>query len=237
MSFYEALVAGFLMGFMGSLHCIGMCGPLALGVIGLQTNPKKKLQTALEYNFGRAVSYTIMGAILGMVGNQVSMAGFQQYLSIVCGVFILLLFLLPYISKNKIGVLQSWNQKIQSLLNAQFTKKQSPFFHFELGLINAWLPCGLVYLALAAALASGNFIASCTIMFLFGLGTIPLMLSLQLAGNYINIQWRQKLSKAIPVFILLSSSLLILRGMNLGIPIISPVVETSGTCIKHCCKH
>lgn len=237
MTVYEALVAGFLMGLMGSLHCIGMCGPLALGVIGLQSNPKKKLQTALEYNFGRAVSYTVMGAILGLIGTQISMVGFQQYLSIACGVLILILFLLPYVSKNKVGILQSWNQKIQSLLNAQFSKKQSPFFHFELGLINAWLPCGLVYLALAAALASGNFVASCTIMFLFGLGTIPLMISLQLLGNYINIQWRQKLSKAIPVFILLSSSLLILRGMNLGIPIISPVVETSGTCIKHCCKH
>ena len=95
MNIYEALVAGFLMGLMGSLHCIGMCGPLALGVVGLQTNPKKKLRTALEYNFGRAVSYTAMGAILGLIGNQVSMAGFQQYLSIGCGLFILLLFLLP----------------------------------------------------------------------------------------------------------------------------------------------
>lgn len=237
MNLYEALVAGFLMGLMGSLHCIGMCGPLALGVVGLQTDPKKKLRTALEYNFGRAVSYTAMGAILGLIGNQVSMAGFQQYLSIGCGLFILLLFILPYISKNKTSILQSWNQKIQNLLNVQFTKKQSPLFHFELGLINAWLPCGLVYLALAAALASGTFIASCTIMFLFGLGTIPLMLSLQLLGNYINLQWRQKLTKAIPVFILLSSSLLILRGMNLGIPLISPVVESTGTCIKHCCKH
>ena len=237
MNVYEAIAAGFVMGLMGSFHCIGMCGPLALGVVGLETNSKKKVQSALKYNFGRAISYTAMGALLGLIGKQFSLAGFQQYLSIFCGILILFIFLYPQISKNKFGLLGNWNQKIQTLLNAQFTKKQSPLFHFELGLINAWLPCGLVYLALATALASGNFIASCTIMFLFGLGTIPLMLSLQLLGNYINLQWRQKLSKAVPIFILWSSSLLILRGMNLGIPMISPMVETSGTCIKHCCKH
>jgi len=237
MNIYEAIAAGFVIGLMGSIHCIGMCGPLALGVVGLESNPKKKLHAALQYNFGRAASYTAMGALLGLIGKQFSLAGFQQYLSIVCGILILLIFLYPYLIKNRISFLQGWNQKIQGLLSAQYTKKQSPFFHFELGLINAWLPCGLVYLALATALASGNFIASSTIMFLFGLGTIPLMLSLQLLGNYINLQWRQKLTKAIPVFILLSSSLLILRGMNLGIPMISPMVETSGTCIKHCCKH
>ncbi len=237
MNLIEASLAGLIMGLMGSFHCIGMCGPLALGVMGLQDNPKQRLQTALQYNLGRALSYTIMGAILGMVGKQVSLAGFQQYLSILSGVIILLFFIYPYVSQSKIGIFNVWNQKIQSLLSTQLTKRQSPLFHFELGLINAWLPCGLVYLALATALASGNLLSSCIIMFLFGLGTIPLMLGLQMAGNFISIPWRQRITKVIPVFVLVSASLLILRGMNLGIPMISPVISESGSCIHHCCKH
>jgi len=96
---------------------------------------------------------------------------------------------------------------------------------FLIGLLNGLLPCGLVYIALAGAIVSSGPYEGALYMFLFGLGTIPVLLSATLAGNVIGTRFRNMVKKSVPYFILLIAVLFILRGLNLGIPYISPKME------------
>jgi sulfite exporter TauE/SafE len=227
--------AGFTMGVLGSLHCIGMCGPLALGLAGGMGSRQGRITNILLYNFGRSLSYASMGIILGLIGSRFALAGYQQILSIAAGLFIIFIFIINHYFKSNSGILKSWNAKIQELLTGIINKPRTPFYHLEVGIINAWLPCGLVYLALATALATANAWHGAIFMLLFGLGTTPLMAALMFAGNYLSVSLRSKLNRMIPVFILVSASLLILRGMNLGIPYVSPSVDVKTNCVRSCC--
>ncbi|MBK8482875.1 MAG: sulfite exporter TauE/SafE family protein [Saprospiraceae bacterium] len=227
--------AGLSLGLLGSLHCIGMCGPIALGFTGQQEDFKKRMYTILLYNFGRTLSYTAMGFILGIIGNQFAFSGYQQILSIVAGVFVLVIMAAKYLNFRKIKFLASWDRHVQLALYNVMKKPKTILYHLEVGIINAWLPCGLVYIAIASALASGSLISGTILMFFFGLGTMPLMISVMMLGKYMSISLRAKINRLIPVFILVTSSLLILRGMNLGIPYVSPMVDVQGKCVKNCC--
>jgi sulfite exporter TauE/SafE len=93
---------------------------------------------------------------------------------------------------------------------------------FLIGILNGFLPCGLVYVALAGAIASGDAISGAAVMILFGLGTIPAMFAASVFGKFINIGIRTKLRKAVPALAILLAAVFILRGLNLGIPYLSP---------------
>jgi len=97
-----------------------------------------------------------------------------------------------------------------------------------IGFLNGFLPCGLVYMAIFGAIATGNALQGSLYMALFGLGTIPLMTSAIYLGNFLNVQVRQRIRKAIPVFVAVIAGLFILRGLGLGIPYVSPkpIAET-----------
>lgn len=235
MSLLEISLAGFTMGIVGSLHCVGMCGPIALGLAGSFERKSERLRNIVLYNTGRALSYSSMGIVLGLIGNRFALAGFQQTLSIVAGSLIIIMFLMHYSFKKNTILFKAWNLRIQKRLGELLSRPKTIWYHLEVGIINAWLPCGLVYLALATALASANAWYGAIFMFLFGLGTTPLMASLMLAGNYFSISLRTKITRLIPVFILASASLLILRGMNLGIPYVSPSVDVVHNCVSKCC--
>jgi sulfite exporter TauE/SafE len=235
MSITAIALAGFSMGILGSLHCIGMCGPIALGLAGSFDNKADRFRNILLYNGGRSISYALMGIILGLIGNRFALAGYQQVLSITAGLIIIFIFLFHSIFKNKFRFLNSWNSKIQMMLGETLSKPKTMWYQLEVGIINAWLPCGLVYLALATALASANAWYGALFMLCFGFGTTPLMASLMFTGNYISVSMRSKLRNLIPVFILVSASLLILRGMNLGIPYVSPSIDVENNCVKKCC--
>ena len=94
-----------------------------------------------------------------------------------------------------------------------------------IGLLNGMLPCGLVYIALAASIVTGNFIESALYMGIFGLGTFPIMFAIAYSGRIFNARVRQKLYKVVPVFVILLGTLFILRGLNLGIPYVSPQIN------------
>lgn len=235
MNLIAIALAGFTMGILGSLHCIGMCGPIALGLSGSFDNKTERFKNIILYNAGRSVSYATMGLVLGLIGNRFALAGYQQLLSISAGVIIMLIFIINYFFKNKINLLKAWNIKIQKLLGELLSRPKTNWYHLEVGILNAWLPCGLVYLALATALASADAWHGALFMLSFGIGTTPLMASLMFAGNYFSIAMRSKITKMIPVFILVSASLLILRGMNLGIPYVSPAVDAAHNRVSKCC--
>jgi len=223
------LWSAFLIGLFGSFHCIGMCGPIALALPVQQNNRFSLISGRILYNVGRALTYAVIGLTFGLVGQSLSLAGLQQSTSILAGVVILLMVLLPskysqklYHLKPAYGFTAILKRKFGALL-----KQKSVTSIFLIGLLNGFLPCGLVYIAVAGAIASGGYLEGALYMFVFGIGTLPIMLAVSLAGNFISLNVRKRISKAIPAFMVILAFLFILRGLNLGIPYISPQLQQS----------
>lgn len=217
-------LTAFAIGALGSFHCIGMCGPIALSVpLGGKTGVSGLIR-ALAYNFGRIITYAILGLIVGSLGKQLMFGGFQQGLSIGVGVLILAFLILPKTITKKIDPTSTFAKlflRLKTTFRSLFQSKNA-FGPLALGLVNGLLPCGLVYVGLAGALALGNPLESAQFMAAFGLGTFPVMTSIMFAGDLISLEWRSKARKLIPVIFAIMGILFILRGMNLGIPYISP---------------
>ena len=234
----QTAIAAFVMGAVGSFHCIGMCGPLALALPLKDDSLFSKFTGALLYNSGRIVTYSLFGLLAGSIGQIFSFFGFQQSLSIIAGSLIVLLVILPKlfpsIIKNK-NIGNSFFQKLRQIFGQLFFKKNKSSL-FAIGLLNGLLPCGLVYLAIAGATATGNIVNATIFMAAFGAGTLPVMWSIAFWGNFINIQVRQKIRSAYPYMMMLMACLLVLRGMGLGIPYISPgkngVTKKISCCVK-----
>jgi len=230
------IIPGFIIGFAGSLHCVGMCGPLALAIPSGTKSQKHLIINSLKYNFGRSFTYALLGLMFGWLGNGFFIAGFQQWISIASGIIILIVWLSGNTRWFKIdflnGLIRHLQRSLNKLILGPFRSSSSLF----IGMLNGLLPCGLVYVAVVASLATGSALAGATMMFSFGLGTIPLMVALMVFGRKINLSFRMKLSRIVPVFVLCISILLILRGLNLGIPFVSPELNVEGTTPKmeHC---
>ncbi len=222
------LWTAFVIGILGSFHCVGMCGPLVLALPGQSKGQRVRyLYGRLLYNSGRIITYGILGLTVGLVGKSISLAGYQQWLSISAGIFILLIMLLPGSKQYlvpRLGFLMRITNGVKRQLSKLF-KRDGLLALFIFGLLNGLLPCGLVYLALAGALAVGSITGSFSYMVLFGLGTVPLLLLLSFLGQFISQQWRHRMYKMVPVFMIFLAVLFILRGLNLGIPYISPQLQ------------
>lgn len=230
----------FLIGFIGSFHCVGMCGPIALSLPYQDVTKWRTAANTLVYNLGRIVSYSFIGLLFGFLGKGIALAGLQQWLSIGLGVLMLLAaFSVFNFEKQliKIPILDVFFRKIRfglgQLLKRKNKKTQTLF---TLGILNGFLPCGLVYLAVVGAIGTGSILGGSLYMTLFGLGTIPLMLSVSLLGNLINLNVRKRIQKAIPIMLFAFAILFILRGLNLDIPYISPkIVQDSSDFIAPIC--
>lgn len=225
---YTALIFGLL----GSFHCVGMCGPIAFLLPVDHKNPVRKTGQIFLYHFGRVLSYSILGLTFGLVGTSLNLFGMQQQLSIVIGLLMLLILFLPQKTFNRYNFSKPVYKiisKVKSALGKEL-KKKTPDTFLTIGFLNGFLPCGLVYMAIFGAIASGNALQGSLYMAMFGLGTIPLMTTAIYLGNFLNVQVRQRIRKAIPVFVAVIACLFILRGLGLGIPYISPkpVTETVG---------
>lgn len=231
------------LGFLGSLHCVGMCGPIAIALPGAKFTRTGLILSGTLYNFGRVLTYALLGTICGMIGQLVSIAGLQRWLSIGAGVLILLLVLLPRVVRRmNTGTLvtTSFLNRFRLAWGTLF-RKHSILSMFGIGLLNGLLPCGLVYVALAAAIATGSAVHGAGYMALFGLGTFPTMLAMGLFGSIIlPARIRQSLVRALPVGAAILALLLVMRGLSLGIPYLSPNLHErspqSATQLHDCCK-
>jgi sulfite exporter TauE/SafE len=213
-----------VLGLAGSFHCIGMCGPIAF-VLPVDRSSKSKVifQTFL-YNFGRLISYSLIGILFGFIGKGLYLAGFQQRLSVLMGVIMIATIVIPISVFNKYNFskpLYKIIAKVKSKLGFYLSKKSNKAL-FLIGFFNGFLPCGLVYMALIGSISTGNAIQGALYMAIFGLGTIPMMAAAILLGNFVSVSIRSKIQKAIPVFVVIIGLLFILRGLGLGIPYISP---------------
>jgi hypothetical protein len=221
------ILTAFFVGLLGSFHCIGMCGPIAIALPVPISNNLSFVAGRLLYNLGRVVTYSFLGAVFGLLGSRLIISDFQQSVSIVIGIAIVIAVLIPPKYRAKISQ-HKLVQKITLPLKfgiSDLFKRGTFSAMFLIGILNGFLPCGLVYVALASAVASGDAISGSAVMILFGLGTIPTMFAATIFGKFINLNIRRKISKAVPVFALLLGLLFILRGMGLGIPYISPKIS------------
>lgn len=213
-----------ILGLLGSFHCIGMCGPIAFLLPLNRINRSKRIFQILSYHSGRLFTYGLLGFVFGLLGKGLNLFGVQQQLSIIIGVSMIVMILIPSKIFNRYNFskpIYSFVAKVKDLLGVFLKEKSSKSF-FVLGLLNGLLPCGLVYMAVFGALASGSATFGALYLVLFGLGTIPLMTVAIYLGNFLKGKARHNLLRAIPVFVVIIGMLFVLRGMGLGIKYLSP---------------
>ncbi|WP_353088873.1 sulfite exporter TauE/SafE family protein [Flavobacterium sp.] len=222
------LIAALFLGIISSLHCIGMCGPIALLLPVDRANTSRKALQILLYHLGRLTAYGVLGLVFGLLGRGFYLAGMQQQLSIVVGILMIAIALIP----EKVFARYNFSQPVyraiaavKSHLGQQF-KRKSPDALFTIGLLNGFLPCGMVYAALFGALAMPRLTESVGYMLMYGLGTMPLMSLVVYAQSWITVPVRQCLQQLIPVVAVGIGVLFIVRGMGLGIPYLSPTTTS-----------
>jgi uncharacterized protein len=236
MNISEIISTAFIMGVVGSLHCIGMCGPLALALPLGHRSDAGRLAGGLIYNLGRITTYAAFGFVLGLAGEHLFSAHLQSILSISLGVLILLYLFIPVKHKASSAII-SWANKPFICIRKAFgrlVQSRNYTSVFSIGLLNGLLPCGMVYLAITSSLLTGTGMKGSLFMALFGAGTFPAMLATTYFGSYVNQQIRFKLRKAVPYFLFVMAALLVLRGLNLGIPFISPALPNISEAAIHC---
>lgn len=230
-------IAAISLGLLGSFHCIGMCGPIALALPVHQFSQFKKYLAIFLYNVGRVATYTLLGLLFGLLGQSFYLGGFQQTLSVAVGVLLLLSVVFSqtnWIRLPALGFVYRFINSVKLQLGNLFNRKGLHFL-FLIGLLNGFLPCGLVYLGIAGAVATGHFIKGAEFMLYFGLGTIPVMYSVAFLGQFISIKHRNFIRRSMPVVVAVMATLLIVRGLNLGIPYLSPQFEKDSREVT-CCE-
>jgi sulfite exporter TauE/SafE len=228
---------GFLIGFLGSFHCVGMCGPIVLALPSGSNSKGSYIIGRVFYNFGRIITYSIFGLVGGIIGKQIVFTGYQNILSIAVGITILVVLLRPVRFLRKIRFLPQTD-----FISTRLKKMWGPLLRsgsnlslLGIGILNGFLPCGFVYLALAGAISTGGIVPGMIYMAMFGLGTTPILLVLSITGRIVSLNLRRKINRLLPVGAVILAAIFILRGLSLGIPYLSPDIKThadgaSGVC-------
>ncbi|MBE8723955.1 sulfite exporter TauE/SafE family protein [Flavobacterium hungaricum] len=218
------LYSALILGLISSLHCVGMCGPIAMMLPVDRYNQAKRVTQIITYHLGRLTAYTSIGLIFGLLGRGFFLAGLQQKMSIIIGVIMIIAALIPekkFANYNFSKPIYKIISNVKSSLGAQFKNKSYKSL-FTIGLLNGFLPCGMVYVALFGAIAMQSASYGILYMLLFGLGTMPLMTVVVYINSLLKLPFRNKIQKAIPYVAAVIGVLFILRGLGLGIPYISP---------------
>ena len=192
-----SLVAAASMGLFGSGHCVAMCGGISCALsAGLpdsaRRSPSRMLPFVIAYNAGRLISYTVAGAVFGTIGAAAGILlppswahGFAVVISVA---FVIALGLYLGNWWRGLAVFERLGAKLWRHLQP-FGQRFFPVTRWRralcIGLLWGWLPCGLVYAALALALVSGGGMAGALTMLAFGLGTLPALITLGFAGRWL----------------------------------------------------
>ena len=221
------LLSGFLLGFLGSLHCVGMCGPIVLALPFRSPVRWRFIAKRVLYHLGRISVYTLFGLAFGFLGDRVQFTNLQHTISIVAGVFILLiglssLFHLQFLTK--LSFIEKPYVWMKALLGKYITGDGLPS-GFLLGVLNGFLPCGFVYIAIAGSLLYHDPLQSSLFMTTFGSGTIPALILVSILPGLFGNKIKFNVRKLIPVITIVMAIIFIIRGLNLGIPYLSPNIE------------
>lgn len=224
-----------LMGFTGSLHCAGMCGPIVWVMPFRFLQGFKKIAGIALYHFGRITTYALLAMVLHSFSNMFT-PHLQQYISIGLGALLLVAGVLSFLPGNSVKVVLPWTGYVRKYLG-HFIAKPGLGSLFMAGFLNGLLPCGLVYMALSAAITTGGTIQAMELMYVFGLGTVPMMVGITVLRNKMSFVRVNHFRRLVPVFMFVFGSLFVLRGMNLGIPYLSPAIEVNQHSVKASCCH
>lgn len=211
----------FFIGLFGSMHCIGMCGPLAFAIPTAGGNWWRVLFDKVSYNLGRVISYTLLGVLIGFVGRQLWLSGLQQGVSFISGLLVIMAGLSRLLKMKLTGgrIATRLFRPVNSLLNYALQHRAG---HLIIGMINGLLPCGFVYIALIGAVNTSSPVNAAQYMFWFGIGTFPLMLVAMLSVGFISPAIRIRINKAIPYFMICLGFWFVIRSIGLNIPYLSP---------------
>jgi len=223
-----------LLGAVSSFHCVGMCGPLVLSLPVSQLPPNQRFAGLWLYHGGRIITYALIGLLLGLVGRQISLAGWQQGFSILLGILLVLYFVFTRISKPLIvpPLFRPLQKNVLASISRFIQQPTLPAM-WRMGMANGLLPCGMVYVAATGAIASGSISGGMLFMICFGLATIPALYLLSLLGTFFTVPIRQNMRRVLAFGTFVVGILLILRGLNMILHYISPYLSscTSGTAI------
>lgn len=230
---WEFLISGLLLGLASSLHCAGMCGPLVISMPFYNADGQLSWKSVVEYHFGKTLMYATLGAVFGVFGMGIRISGFQQIFSIAFGIILLLIVLGPRFSpviKTVVHKLEAW---YSSMVSKVLTFKKGGAF-VVLGLTNGIIPCGMVYVALGASVMAYSITYGALFMACFGLGTLPILTSIIAGRTFLSRSLSANFGKLKNAAVILLALLFILRGMNLGIPYLSPKMGEDHK--LECCK-
>jgi len=208
------------MGLIGSMHCAGMCGPIAISLpyrVGMQTKEETFFKI-LVYNLGRIITYAIFGLLFGIVGKGFFTMGIQKWVLIALAIVLIVVALFSIdVESNalKIPLIDKFNKKVKAALAKALQNATVKSFLY-IGILNGFLPCGLVYMAIVAALATGGVLNSVLYMILFGIGTMPMMMALGYGGHLLSTKFRRVLRKLYPVFMIIFAILFLMRAFKIN---------------------
>ena len=219
----------FFMGLFGSLHCVAMCGPLVLAFTadgGKQ--PWRVILNTVLYHVGRVAMYGVLGLAVGTIGILIDVKSWQQGITLATGVLLVGLGLFTLFGRHFSGLARTQQRLVMPLTRWVGYWLYKPGGHLVVGMLNGLLPCGMVYMALAAALNASSLQGSSMFMLAFGMGTWPAMLVVALAGSFAKRRLKINFSFWLPIISIVIGSWFLLRGANLDIPYLSPLIYPEG---------
>lgn len=216
------LLSALVMGLAGSLHCAGMCGPIVWMMPFHQDRGWRRAWSMGQYHVGRLSAYACLGLVLFSF-KELFHPQWQQYVSLAAGLLLLALGVFYFLPQLGLKVRLPWTGVVTRALGMVLTQRRKSWL-LAAGVLNGLLPCGMVYMALAAALNMETAWQATAVMYSFGVGTLPMMISLSLLRGKMRLP-AMSLRKWTPVIMLLFGCLFVLRGANLGIPYLSPKLE------------
>jgi len=228
-----------LLGLAGSLHCAGMCGPIAVALPGRSESISGRVVERGLYQSGRIMTYALLGALAGLGASIGDLAGYERVVSITAGVLMIAAAILQLLLHRSIlpsRMVARLTGPVRHRLGMLLRNGSRPAM-LGIGALNGLLPCGLVSSALFGSAATTDPIAGMTFMAAFGVGTLPVMMTLSLGGSLVTGRFRSSLRTALPVIAIMIGVLVVVRGMALGIPYVSPPAVTDHTTAGCCTTH
>ena len=216
------MIGAFIIGLFGSLHCVGMCGPVMMAFMG----SKQSKSGFAMYHMGRILTYVFIGLTLGLVGATIAFFKLQQVLAFGLGFGLILLYGIPAIRHRleRFYYESSFYQLLKSFLSKNLSMQKRWFLS---GVANGFFPCGLTYVAAAGAVALATPFQGAIFMVLFGLGTLPALITLSFTGNIFSRRLKSLIPRSVSIIAILSGSLLIMRGMLTTFPQFNQMVQAN----------
>ena len=210
----------FIVGLLTSFHCIAMCGGINLSQCvsykfeGSASGKFSRLKPSLLYNSGRVASYTVIGGIVGALGSAVSFSGGAKgIVAIFSGVFMVIVGLNML---NIFPLLRKLNLRLPKIFGSKILDNNGKYGPFHIGLLNGLMPCGPLQAMQIYALGTGSFAAGAASMFLFSLGTVPLVFGFGAASSILSGRFTHKMLKVSAMLVIILGVVMVNRGLALS---------------------